>query len=60
MLLARYLDVGETIAPRAGPRAHSTASTFAHSPEERALIAFLGRHFPERRRRSREALARAA
>lgn len=60
MVLARYLDAGETIVPRAGPRAHSTAQTFAHSPEERALIAFLGRHFPERRRRPREALARAA
>jgi DNA topoisomerase I len=60
MVLARYLDGGETILPRAGPRAHSTAQTFAHSPEERALIAFLDRHFPERRRRSREALARAA
>lgn len=60
MVLARYLDAGETIVPRAGPRAHSTAQTFAHSPEERALIAFLGRHFPERRRRAREAMARAA
>lgn len=60
MVLARYLDAGETIVPRAGPRAHSTAQTFAHSPEERALIAFLARHFPERRRRSRVTLARAA
>lgn len=60
MVLARYLDASETIVPRAGPRAHSTAQTFAHSPEERALIAFLGKHFPERRRRTREAFARAA
>lgn len=60
LVLARYLDVGETIAFRTGPRRHSTAQTFAHSPEERALIAFLARHFPERRRRSREPLARAA
>ena len=60
MVLARYLDAGETIVSRAGPRAHSTAQSFAHSPEERALIAFLGKHFPERRKRSREAVARAA
>ena len=61
MILARYLDAGETIVPRAGPRAHSTAQTFAHSPEERALIAFLARHFPDRRKRSRDSLvARAA
>jgi DNA topoisomerase-1 len=60
MVLARYLDAGETIVPRAGPRAHSTSQTFAHSPEERALIAFLGKHFPERRRRTRETFARAA
>ena len=60
MVLARYLDAGETIVPRAGPRAHASAQSFAHSPEERALIAFLARHFPERRRRPREALARAA
>jgi DNA topoisomerase I len=60
MVLARYLDAGETIAIRSGPRVHSTAQSFAHSPEERALIAFLGRHFPERRRRQRAPVARAA
>ena len=60
MVLARYVDAGETIVPRTGMRAHSTAETFAHSPEERALIAFLDRHFPERRRRRRQEMARAA
>lgn len=60
MVLARYLDAGETITPRRGPRAHDPARAFAHSPEERALIAFLDRHFPERRRRPRATLARAA
>lgn len=60
MVLARYLDAGETISPRRGPRAHANAQTFAHSPEERALITFLDRHFPERRRRPRVTLARAA
>ena len=60
MVLARYLDAGETIVPRVGLQAHSTAETFAHSPEERALIAFLDRHFPERRRKSRQQMAEAA
>lgn len=47
MVIARYLDDGETIAvPR---RARSTTSRERHSVEERALIHFLERHFPERR-----------
>jgi DNA topoisomerase-1 len=52
MVIARYLDHGETIPL---PRARRTAANRgrAHSPEERALIAFLDRHFPERRRRTR-------
>jgi DNA topoisomerase-1 len=50
ILIARYLDAGETIAPISGrPRSSATA----HAPEERALIRFLDRHFPERRRRMR-------
>src|SRR5262249_58409046 len=49
MVIARYLDEGETISlPRA--RRAATNRGRAHSPEERALIAFLERHFPERRR----------
>jgi DNA topoisomerase I len=49
MVIARYLDDGETIAlPRA--RRHAADRGRAHSPEEKALIAFLDRHFPERRK----------
>jgi DNA topoisomerase-1 len=59
MVVARYLDEGETIPLRGSARAHR-ADTFAHSREERALIAFLDRHFPERRRRPRAQVARAA
>lgn len=52
IVVARYLDAGETIPlPRARRRATNRGQ--AHSPEERALIAFLDRHFPERRRRAR-------
>jgi DNA topoisomerase-1 len=53
MVPARYLDDGETIPL---PRARRVAANRgqAHSPEERALIAFLDEHFPERRRRVRE------
>jgi DNA topoisomerase-1 len=59
MVLARYLDEGETIS--LGRNGRAPAGVFAHSPEERALIAFLDRHFPERRRRPRaESDARAA
>ena len=52
IVLARYLDGGETIAPTLArvPRQRSRTS---HYPEERALIKFLDRHFPERRRRRR-------
>ncbi|MEO5568377.1 MAG: DNA topoisomerase IB [Gemmatimonadaceae bacterium] len=47
MVIARYLDAGETIVlPR---RQKSLSSAERHSVEERALIAFLERHFPERR-----------
>jgi DNA topoisomerase-1 len=50
MVIARYLDEGETIALSRGASARRGR---AHSPEERALIAFLDRHFPERRRSQR-------
>jgi DNA topoisomerase-1 len=54
IVVARYLDDGETIPL---PRARRSAANRgqAHSPEERALIAFLDRHFPERRRTARDA-----
>jgi DNA topoisomerase-1 len=53
IVVARYLDDGETISLPAGHRADG--AEYAHSPEERALIRFLDLHFPERRRRSRSA-----
>jgi len=52
MVVARYLDEGDMIALPAERRTASDRGQ-AHSPEERALIAFLDRHFPERRRRPR-------
>jgi DNA topoisomerase-1 len=52
MVVARYLDDGETIPlPRARRNAANRGQ--AHSPEERALIAFLDKHFPERRKAPR-------
>lgn len=57
MVIARYVDEGETIALRRLRRPRR-ADVFAHSPEERALITFLDRHFPERRRRERPPRAR--
>lgn len=51
MVIARYLDEGETIRP---PRRRGERSGVAHAPEERALIRFLERHFPERRSEPRE------
>ncbi len=51
MVIARYLDEGDTISlpaqHRAGP------DRYAHSAEERALVRFLDVHFPERRRSRR-------
>ena len=54
MVIARYIDEGDAIAFPAARRAAANRGQ-AHSPEERALIAFLDRHFPERRRRPRHA-----
>jgi DNA topoisomerase I len=51
MVIARYVDDGEVIRLPAHHRPRANA--YAHSPEERALIRFLDRHFPERRRRPR-------
>jgi DNA topoisomerase-1 len=56
MVIARYLDAGDVIVP-ARARATRRHEHYAHAPEERALIAFLDRHFPERR--SARAPARA-
>jgi DNA topoisomerase-1 len=57
IVIARYLDEGETIAPRLARSTGSHRGGVAHAPEERALIRFLDRHFPERRRRRREEAA---
>ena len=64
MVIARYLDEGETIAlPSAHPRRSAgrpPRSLTQQAPEERALIRFLDEYFPERRRRRRRGEKRAA
>jgi DNA topoisomerase-1 len=53
LIIARYVDANVTIdcdAARDGAVARRRAM-IAHTPEERALLAFLDRYFPERRRR---------
>ena len=57
MVIARYVDEGETI--RLSARYRPASDAYAHSPEERALVRFLDRHFPERRRRRRSVEGRA-
>ena len=52
MVIARYVDEGETI--RLPARYRPAPDAYAHSAEERALVRFLDRHFPERRRRRRQ------
>ncbi|AHG90270.1 DNA topoisomerase I catalytic core domain protein [Gemmatirosa kalamazoonensis] len=52
LVIARYLDAGTTIAPFL-PNGISPARD-AHRPEERALIRFLDKFFPERRRHKRD------
>jgi len=51
IVIAKYVDEGETI--RLPARHRSAPDAYAHSPEERALIRFLDRHFPERRQARR-------
>ena len=50
MVIARYVDEGETISVS---RRVAAQSRSGHSADERALLAFLDRHFPERRRKVR-------
>jgi DNA topoisomerase-1 len=52
LVIARYMDARETIAPRV-PDAKKSAKG-AHRPEERALIRFLDKYFPERRHHKRD------
>jgi DNA topoisomerase-1 len=58
LVIARYVDDGETISlpPR---RAARPVEGQSHTAEERALLSFLDRHFPERRRTGRDVTARA-
>jgi DNA topoisomerase-1 len=58
MVIARYVDAGETIELPARTLEQRAAS--GHYPEERALIRFLDRHFPERRRARRGEMLIAA
>ena len=50
IVVARYLDAGDVIRPERHRR-RERHDRHQHAPEERALILFLDRHFPERRRR---------
>jgi DNA topoisomerase-1 len=53
LVIARYVDAGVTIEP-GETTAHAAITrrkTADHTPEERALLAFLDRYFPDRRRR---------
>lgn len=52
VVVDRYTNEGVTIADYL-PRAGGTRDGFGHTPEERALIAFLDEHFPERRKTRR-------
>ncbi len=63
IVIARYLDEGSTIAPfltRATVRNASARAAAhgrgheGHPPEERALIGFLDKYFPERRSKQRD------
>ena len=51
VLIAQYTRRGETIAQASGRS--RPADPLSHAPEEKALIDFLDRHFPERRKKKR-------
>jgi DNA topoisomerase-1 len=55
MVLARYEDEGVTIADDmpSPPAGRARRGAWRYAPEERALIKFLDRYFPERRKRRR-------
>jgi DNA topoisomerase I len=53
LVIARYVDAGVTIeADREHDTRRATRMSASHTPEERALLAFLDRYFPDRRRRA--------
>ena len=49
LVIARYVDAGVTIESGKGSASRRVAA--GHSVEERALLAFLDRYFPDRRHR---------
>jgi len=51
LIIARYVDAGVTIDADPEPSPRHAARTAGHTPEERALLSFLDRYFPDRRRR---------
>lgn len=51
LVIARYVDAGVTIGDGVAGSAKARRIATSHTPEERALLAFLDRYFPERRRR---------
>jgi DNA topoisomerase-1 len=53
IVIARYLDDGVTIGIASRARVRG-GGRFGYAPEERALIAFLEKFFPERRKAERE------
>ena len=54
LVIARYVDAGVTINRDldVATRSRNRRATTSHTPEERALLAFLDRYFPDRRRRA--------
>ena len=53
VVLERYVADGSTIADHS-PKRRSPRADGTHTPEERALVAFLDEYFPERRRNQRD------
>lgn len=53
ILISRYLQNGATIEVAPPPRRAGTDKRARHTAEEKALIAFLAKHFPERRKERR-------
>ena len=52
LVIARYVDAGVTIGENPPAKKSRTRRlTAGHTPEEKALLSFLDRYFPERRRR---------
>jgi DNA topoisomerase-1 len=53
LVIARYVDAGVTIeSTEIAGTSRKRRSTAGHTPEERALLDFLDRYFPDRRRRA--------